>query len=390
MKKKKKKNNTLKIVLSIIIVVIILIVSLLVYRIYGTIFQEVKISNNKSINYSNALIQKEYDDNINILISDITLNTNLAFFYAEGNEKVQNELNNYFKVDKDTLINNYNKIYDRYKYAQRRVSYANSLWINSNKEDCSKESKTTAKKLHYDIKSRKFNSNTKNEMNKWIEKRSHGKVKNAIEDGIDDAQSVLISTLYFNERWQEKYENDDINEGIFHGTTGNQQVTFLSSEEEIYLEDTTSKGFMRPYKDKGLYFIGIIPKEDYTIKDINVESLMKSRKDISVDVKIPEFEYEQTINLIDTLKSMNINSIFKEGNLDSIAKDLYVSKFIQKNYIKVDRKGTEAFSITVAIGAQWASISTRNTVILDQPFIFMIYDDTIDQVLFIGNVNNIK
>jgi len=87
---------------------------------------------------------------------------------------------------------------------------------------------------------------------------------------------------------------------------------------------------------------------------------------------------------------MNINSIFKEGNLDSIAKDLYVSKFIQKNYIKVDRKGTEAFSITVAIGAQWASISTRNTVILDQPFIFMIYDDTIDQVLFIGNVNNIK
>ena len=41
-----------------------------------------------------------------------------------------------------------------------------------------------------------------------------------------------------------------------------------------------------------------------------------------------------------------MNSIFKVGNLDSIAKDLYVEEFIQKNYIRVDRNGTEASSLT--------------------------------------------
>ena len=385
MKKKKK----LKKILIILGVIVLVTIGILLYRNYGTIFKEVEIKDNKSINYSNKLIQEIIDQENNSLLCDLTLNTNLAFFYSEGNKKVKDELNTYLNTDKDTLINNYNKIYERYRYANKRVSYGNSLWINKDTDDCSKESKLTANKLHFDIKNKKFNNNTKNEINKWIKKKSHGKVNNAIGE-IDNAQSVLVSTLYFNEKWAEKYEESDIHSETFYGSLGNTTETFLSSEEEIYLEDETSKGFMKPYKDEGLYFVGIIPKDEYTLKDINIENLMKNRKDTSVSVKIPEFEYEQTIDLKEVLKKMNINSIFKVGNLDSIAKDLYVDEFIQKNYVKVDRKGTEAFSVTVDINMQWGEVANMNTVYLDQPFIFMIYDDTIDQVLFIGNVNNIK
>ena len=227
-------------------------------------------------------------------------------------------------------------------------------------------------------------------MNKWIKRRSHGKIKEAIEDDISNAQSVLISTLYFNEKWNSEYEESDIEPGTFYGTKGNQEATFLSSEEEIYLEDSTAIGFMKPYIDEGLYFVGILPLEGNNIKDIDIESLMKTRSDVTVDVMIPEFEYEQTIDFNNVLNNMNIKSIFEQGNLDSIVKELYVSKIVQKNYIKVNRKGTEAFSITDSINSQWADISSTIRVVLDRPFIFMIYDEKIDQVLFIGNVNNIE
>lgn len=389
MKKKKKEKKSKKIFI-ILGVIVLLVIGILLYRIYGTIFREVEVNNNKSISYSNRLLQEIYDKDNNSLVCDLTLNTNLAFFYSEGNEKVKNELQSYLNIDKDTLISNYNSIYDRYRFANKRVAYGNSLWINDNTEDCSKESKITAKELHFDIKHRSFNNNTKNEINRWIKKKSHGKVKNAIDEDISSSQSILISTLYFNEKWKEKYEDKDIITETFHGTLGNTQQEFLSSEEEIYLEDNTSKGFMKPYKDDGLYFVGVIPKENYSLEDINIESLMKHRRNAKVQVRIPEFEYEQTIDLEELLKKMNINSIFERGNLDSIASDLYVSKFIQKNYIKVDRKGTEAFSVTYTINSQWSNISSAKEVYLDKPFIFMIYDDTIDQVLFIGNVNNIK
>ncbi len=387
---KNKNKKKLKKVLIILGVIVLVIIGILIYRIYGTIFREVEINDNKSITYSNKLIQAVYDKDKNALICDLTLNTNLAFLYSGGNEKVKNELKSYLNTDKDTLINNYNSIYDRYRFASKRVSYGNSLWINNNTDDCSKEAKETANKLHFDIKNRSFNNNTRNEINRWVKKKSHGKVKEAIDSDLSNTQSVLVSTLYFNEKWQEKYEDSDIEQETFHGTLGDTRETFLSSEEDIYLEDKTAKGFMKPYKDEGLYFIGIVPKEEYTLKDINVDNLMINRKDTTVSVKIPEFEYEQTIDLKELLKGMNINSIFTRGNLDSIAKDLYVQKFIQKNYIKVDRKGTEAVSVTVEITAQWSDISTTNYVYLDEPFIFMIYDDTINQVLFIGNVNNIE
>lgn len=388
--KKKKKEKKSKKTFTILGVIILLVIGILLYRIYGTIFREVEVNNNKSISYSNKLLQEIYNKDNNSLVCDLTLNTNLAFFYSEGNDKVKNELQSYLNTDKDTLISNYNSIYDRYRFANKRVAYGNSLWINDNADDCSKESKITAKKLHFDIKHRSFNNNTKNEINRWVKKKSHGKVKKAIDEDISSSQSILISTLYFNEKWKEKYEDKDIITDTFHGTLGNTQQEFLSSEEEIYLEDETSKGFMKPYKDDGLYFVGVIPKENYSLNDINIESLMKHRRNAEVQVRIPEFEYEQTIDLEELLKKMNINSIFERGNLDSIASDLYVTKFIQKNYIKVDRKGTEAFSLTYTIENQWSSISSINEVYLDKPFIFMIYDDTIDQVLFIGNVNNIK
>lgn len=387
----KEKNNKKKNILIIILLVAVIIIgAVLLIDNFGSKFQDVEISNNKSIEYSNKLLKEVYDENKNTLVSDITLNTNLAFFYAEGNEKVQNELKNYFIDDDETIINNLRNINDRYKYAGKKVSYANSLWINSSTDDCSKQSKQTAKKLNYDIKYAKFNDKALNEMNKWIKRRSHGKIKEAIEDDISNAQSVLISTLYFNEKWNSEYEESDIEPGTFYGTKGNQEATFLSSEEEIYLEDSTAIGFMKPYIDEGLYFVGILPLEGNNIKDIDIESLMKTRSDVTVDVMIPEFEYEQTIDFNNVLNNMNIKSIFEQGNLDSIAKDLYVSKTVQKNYIKVNRKGTEAFSITDSINSQWGDISSTIRVVLDRPFIFMIYDEKIDQVLFIGNVNNIE
>ena len=387
----KEKNNKKKNILIIILLIAVIIIgAVLLINNFESKFQDVEISNNKSIEYSNKLLKEVYDENKNTLVSDITLNTNLAFFYAEGNEKVQNELKNYFVDDNETIINNLRNINDRYKYAGKKVSYANSLWINSSTDDCSKQSKQTAKKLNYDIKYAKFNDKALNEMNKWIKRRSHGKIKEAIEDDISNAQSVLISTLYFNEKWNSEYEESDIEPGTFYGTKGNQEVTFLSSEEEIYLEDSTAIGFMKPYIDEGLYFVGILPLEGNNIKDIDIESLMKTRSDVTVDVMIPEFEYEQTIDFNNVLNNMNIKSIFEQGNLDSIAKDLYVSKIVQKNYIKVNRKGTEAFSITDSINSQWADISSSIRVVLDHPFIFMIYDENIDQVLFIGNVNNIE
>ena len=390
--KKKKSNKRMPLVLIIIVVGVIVYFA---YNPIGTTFKTVTIKNNDSIKYSNKMLNSlvSEDSNKNVLFSELTLNPTLTFYYEEGNAKVKDELNKYFNNDSNNLIDNYNQIYKRYKNSYKRVDYDGSFWINSNLGGISKNAKKTADKLHFKLMQKDFSKQSDvNKINRWITKKSHNKVKGNFKKGeLQDKHSVVLGTLYFNEKWQEKYEDSDIIEnGTFSGTKGQQKVTYLSSEENTYLHTNNARGFMKPYKDNDLYFVGVIPEDGYELKDIDLTRLMRSASNQEVNVRIPEFEYEYEKDLTENLKDMGINSLFEVGNLDNIANDLYVDKIVQKNYIRVDRKGTEAFSVNMAINGQWGSVSRPNVVYLDRPFIFMIYDRSIDQALFIGQVNNVE
>ncbi len=383
---KKPKKSKKPILIPAAVILVIAIIVILFIKV-GTSFKEVRVSNNHSVEYSSKLLKEVYDKNTNVLLSDLTLNPGLTFFYKEGNEKVKSELKGYFGLEPELLIGNYNNIHKRYKGAFRKVSFASSIWIKDGSNSISESAKDTAKKLNFETKA-DFSAD---KMNKWIKKKSHNKVEGNISDGdLADAHSVIISTLYFNEKWKTKYEKKDIREGTFYGESGDDQVTYLKSDENIYMETTNARGFMRPYKDEGLYFVGMIPNENKTIKDINISELFKNKKPTSVSVEIPEFEYSSDIDFDTVLPKMNVKSIFEYGNLEGIAPQLYVKRVYQMNYIKVDRNGTQAVSVDFNIDKQWGSIVQPRTVFLDKPFIFAIYDETIDQILFIGQVNNIR
>ncbi len=386
-KTKNKKKNKILIILGIIIV--IGIIYYLYNNVLGAKFKKVKIDNNYSIEYSNKMIKELYDKKKNIIYSDLTVNQGLAFLYSLGNDSVQNEMNNYFMQSEEALNDNYNKISSRYKNAYNRVNVSGSLWVNSKKSGLSKEAKNKAKELKYSLKEKDFSkSSTSKNINKWVKKKSHNKIDYDIGD-ISESHSVIINTLYFHEKWEVPYKSSEIINDTFYGTNGDSNVSYLESEEYNYMEDDNALGFMKRYKDEDLYFVGIKPKEDKTISDINLNSIFSSRQNIEVKVRIPEFEYEYEVLLNDKFKNLGVESIFTPGNLEKIAEDLYVDKIIQKNYIKVDRNGTEAFSVSSTINQQWSMGGGKTEIYLDHPFIFLIYDDSIDQVLFIGQVNNI-
>ena len=147
----KKKSKIIIVLLIILVIGIIYVINLF----QGTKFKKVTISNNQSINYSSKMLNTLYDENTNILYSDLTINPILTFFYDLGNDKVKSEMNDYFNDKSTTLINNYEKIYDRYKEAYKRVNYSNSYWINKGKTISPKATKT-AEKLNFPINEREF------------------------------------------------------------------------------------------------------------------------------------------------------------------------------------------------------------------------------------------
>ena len=390
-KKKVKLKINYKRILPVLGILLILIVFIVIKMLSGNTLKDVSLEKNNSVLYSFRLLDRVEKEE-NVVISDLTLNPTLTLFYQYGNDKVKEELSPYFGQTPEEMVKNFDTIHKRYKNAYKKVNFENSIWINKKGEGISKEVKdSSSKELHFTMKDKEFNQSTVKAMNRWVKKKSHGKVEGDFTlQQIEKANSILMGTLYFHEKWNTKYEKEDIIDGTFSGLKGKQEVTYLNSEEHIYLENNQAKGFMKPYKDTDLYFVGVIPVSGNSLDNINLVELMKSSLNTDVDVRIPEFTYRYNTDLTKSLKDLGIKSIFEPGNLDKIGKDLYVSSIYQKNYIKVNREGTEAFSLNVTQLYSTSIDMDKKQVYLDHPFIFMIYDKKLDQVLFIGKVNNIE
>ena len=163
-----------------------------------------------------------------------------------------------------------------------------------------------------------------------------------------------------------------------------------------------------PYKDNyNLSMIVILPREnkysssyDYLNKEnIDFTKLVNNLSKVEeVYFHFPRFEFEYSIELNDVLKNINMVSAFNtNADFSNINKtiSLFVSKVIQRTYIKVSETGTEAAAVTaVEMNMSPAPPEVSYDMNVNHSFIYMIRDKTIKDVdnnelmLFIGSCND--
>jgi serpin B len=77
--------------------------------------------------------------------------------------------------------------------------------------------------------------------------------------------------------------------------------------------------------------------------------------------------------------------------VDSPNSPIWVSDILQKCFIKVNEKGTEAAVVTIARQegcARYSSKPISIDFIADHPFLFLIREDLSGAILFVGQVVN--
>ena len=248
------------------------------------------------------------------------------------------------------------------------------------------------------------NSATVDQINAWVEEKTNKKIKDMFSRISNSVRAILINTIYFKGTWQNPF-NQVITQEVFYLDEDYAIKTdTMHLEERLpYYENNDIELVKLPYifQDSRVSMVVIKPKSRAGLSSLEkkieyqfseVSSWLSNVQYTLLDLSMPKFEFESGAELKDILMSnFGVLDVFDPNKADlsqiSSTEDLFVSFIVHKSFIAVDQNGTEAAAAT-AIGVTATSIEMDipKEVMINQPFMFFIYDEVNEIVLFVGRL----
>lgn len=365
-------------------------------------------------NFNVDIIKKTKRDN-NYLISPYSMEMAFNMLKEGSDNNTKNEIEKVIPTRKMNDIS-----------IKDRVKIANSLFINNEYKNKTKQSFTDTLVKNYNAEILYDDFKNPDAINKWVDTHTDGMIKKLLDDISSDTVLVLINAIAIDVEWSSEFEcnkttseeftkkdNQKINVEMMHNN--------YSTNSYKYLENEDAKGIVIPYKtynsktgnvdnngDKQLEFIGILPNKDINsyidnLTNEKLDDLFKSPKNASskyeINLSLPRFKYAYRIpNFKEILINMGIKDAFNSEKADftkimdkaDMKNNLYVSEVIHKTYIDLNEKGTKAAAVTAIVIKDAAAIKDDDKETVDikfnKPFIYMIRDSKTKEILFFGTV----
>lgn len=363
------------------------------------------------------------DNNTNVLLSPLSAYYALTMITmgCDGNSSAQ--LTEFFCEDSNKA--------DINRYALKlsgqeddKLKLANSLWINSAAQEYifNNQYKSFLEKYYgADCECFDFNEGTEKKINRWVEKKTLGRIKELVGK-MDESESrnpklLLINALTFDGQWKNEYSPKSINEnGKFKNYRGDlQQAKMLASTETVYLSNDDATGFLKYYDGERYAFMAVLPNDSElplaefvnSLEDSWLNSFYQSAEKSKVEVQMPCFSAEYKIALEEMLQREGVTDVFSgkadfkyilnPESYDKIKKSellpLFVSGVIQKTFVEVNERGTKAAAATVVEIKDTAlplEEEKPRLLALNRPFVYAIVDVENGGIpLFIGTVDEL-
>jgi serpin B len=245
-------------------------------------------------------------------------------------------------------------------------------------------------------------------INNWVEEVTREKIKNLITEKMlsSETMMVLISALYFKADWKTKFDRQrTTEEPFFVSPTLTVESQMMKKKGDFLwanLETLACTMVELPYTGGRCSLQVLLPNEKHKIGEVE-EKLMNHRiQELfelasnyeTVDIQLPKFKLEQTINLKNHLVTLGVEDMFMPGLADFSGIDgtsqLCVSRVLQKVSVEITEDGTEAAAATAVILTKAAcpKPSPSKQFVANHPFIFFMRDRTTGMLLFMGKMAN--
>lgn len=239
------------------------------------------------------------------------------------------------------------------------------------------------------------------QVNNHVNEVTRGRIPKLIEN-FEDESIFLVNAVSFKDRWEHEMEAQP--EGapkFFHTSGGPVTVEFVSNKKDrgaqfAYTDDETAQYLMLPYKSRFSMTL-ILPNEGTSplqwIKQAKTlypqGASFRAKRDGSVT--IPKWVSTFTWDIEEYMKSKGWDAPFSPlADLTGIAPTLSeITQAVQKTFIAVDEKGTEAAAATMIGGAEGSAPMDTDpfTFVANHPFLYII-EDPAGIPYFVGVLND--
>jgi len=345
----------------------------------------------------------------NIFLSPYSISSALSMTYAGARGETAKQMAKVlrFTLPQERLHQTFSKLSKLLQSNAKgyQLSIANALWGQKDYKFLQEFLDVTDKYYEAGFKEVDFIDETAREetrqmINKWVEDKTNGKIKNLLgpRDLSMLTRLVLTNAIYFKGKWEFQFDPKNTNDMPFYISEKVKVDTPMMYQKSKfnYTEDEDVQVLEMLYTGKDLSMVIVLPKPDKSLSKIEKSLTTKKLKnwlsalsEREVEVYIPRFKIEKRFVLNEPLEKMGMVDAFDMMKADfsgmTPKPDLHISSVIHQAFVEVNEEGTEASAATAVIMATKAVV--KPTVFrADRPFIFFIRDIRSGSILFIGRL----
>lgn len=240
------------------------------------------------------------------------------------------------------------------------------------------------------------------QINDWCDAKTHGKIKKIIDSIEPNTMMILLNAVYFKGVWKKEFDPKNTKKKAFYnlGDKNNEALVDMMNIQEAfkYYEDSTVQIIEIPFTKDSASAIIMLPNVGIDINtfisELDDQKLQKYLSYLfpeKVDLTLPKFELEFESQLTDALQNLGMKDAFGgDADLSGMKRerDIYISKVIQKTYLKVDENGAEAAAATAVI-IKTKSISREKRMVINRPFLMFLKSSALPEntdILFAAKI----
>ena len=234
-------------------------------------------------------------------------------------------------------------------------------------------------------------------INGWVSDQTEQLFPELLKPGVirRNTTFVLTNTVYFNAGWQKTFDKLRTKNAPFTRLDGSTVSTRMLDDHFWipYVEGENYRAITLPYNDDKLRFVAVLPAEG-ALASVETElsgswfdRLNSQWKNASLNVILPQLDYEQQTDLNEQLMALGVHAAFGDADFSGLtSRPIAIDAVVHLATLKVFEGGTIAAAVTGYVGTTISGVASDDTIRFDRPFLLAIVDQPTGGVLFLGRV----